>query len=95
MKEIIIAVLFICVPMAVTQFGYLILDKNGSRTTKILEKAPAIARRKFLFQIILPLFFIVVFGLVSVLCKLPIRVFFAVAGAVVGLINGIAVRSSQ
>lgn len=84
-------ILLIGIPMAVMQILYRLYDPKGEKTLALSEKLPALMGRKFLIQIIAPLLFIVIFGLVSVLLSIPIAVFYVVCGLVIGIINGMAV----
>mgnify|MGYP006916072496 CR=1 FL=1 len=91
MDEMIKYILLIGIPMALTQCLYRLIDKKGIKTRALSEKFPTLKKRKFLVQIIFPLLFVVLFGFVSILCKIPITVFFIVCGLVVGVINGLAI----
>ena len=83
MDKLITAILFIGIPMALTQLIYRIIDRKGNKTAKLAER--------FLVQIGGAMAFVIVFGLISLLLDLPIKVFFIVCGVVVGVINGMAV----
>ena len=89
MDKLITAILFIGIPMALTQLIYRIIDRKGNKTAKLAERFPVLVKRKFLVQIGGAMAF--VFGLISLLLDLPIKVFFIVCGVVVGVINGMAV----
>ena len=91
MDKLITAILFIGIPMAVTQLLYRLFDRKGDKTAKLAERFPVLVERKFLVQIGGAMAFVIVFGLISLVCNLPIKVFFVVCGIVVGLINGMAV----
>ena len=84
-------ILLIGIPMAIMQILYRLYDPTGEKTLALSEKLPVLMGRKFLIQIIAPLLFIVVFGLISVLLHIPIAVFYVVCGLVIGVINGMAV----
>ena len=88
MDKLITAILFIGIPMALTQLIYRIIDHKGNKTAK---RFPVLVKRKFLVQIGGAMAFVIVFGLISLLLDLPIKVFFIVCGVVVGVINGMAV----
>lgn len=91
MDKLVTAILFIGIPMALTQLIYRIFDHKGNKTAKLAERFPVLVKRKFLVQIGGAMAFVVVFGLISMVFDLPIRVFFIACGIVVGLINGMAV----
>ena len=82
------AILFIGIPMALTQLIYRIIDHKGNKTAKLAERFPVLVKRKFLVQIGGAMAFVIVSGLISLLLDLPIKVFFIVCGVVVGVING-------
>ena len=82
MDKLITAILFIGIPMALTQLIYRIIDHKGNKTAiKII----------FLVLTGLAMSSFIVFELISLLLDLPIKVFFIVCGVVVGVINGMAV----
>lgn len=91
MGKVLAALLFIGGPMAIMQVLYRIVDRSGVKTAKLVEKFPILKRRKFIIQILIPMLFIVLFGIISVLCNIPLYAFFIVCGAFVGIINGLAV----
>ena len=91
MDKLVTAILFIGIPMALTQLIYRIIDHKGNKTAKLAERFPVLVKRKFLVQIGGAMAFVIVFGLISLLLDLPIKVFFIVCGVVVGVINGMAV----
>lgn len=84
-------ILLIGVPMAIMQALYRVYDPKGEKTLALAEKLPVLMGRKFLIQIITPLLFIVVFGLICVLLHVPIAVFYVVCGLALCIINGMAV----
>lgn len=90
MDKLITAILFIGIPMALTQLLYRLFDHKGEKTAKLVERFPVLVKRKFLVQIGGAMAFVIVFGLISLL-DLPMKVFFIVCGVVVGVINGMAV----
>lgn len=79
------------VPMILVQLIYRLIDRKGNKTKNFVKKFPVFKKRKFLFQIVCTAAFVVLFGLVCMLFKIPIAVFFVISGAVVGFINGFAV----
>ncbi len=89
--NVISLILLIGIPMAVMQILYRLFDPNGEKTLALSEKLPVLMGKKFLVQIVTPLLFIVVFGVISVLLHIPIAVFYVVCGIVIGIINGMAV----
>lgn len=89
--EIVKLILLIGIPMGITQALYRIFDRDGTRTKEISDKFPVILGHKFFVQIIIPLLFMVFFGLLCVLVHIPIELFFVISGAVVGVVNGMAV----
>lgn len=91
MDKIVTVLLCVCIPMAVMQILYRIVDRDGLKTAVLAEKLPIIKRRKFLVQILLPMLFIVFFGMISILCGIPIYAFCIVCGVLIGIINGMAV----
>lgn len=91
MAKIMVALLYIGGPMAFVQFLYRLIDHKGKKTAILVEKFPILKRRKFIIQILVPMLFLVIFGMISVLCHIPLKVFFIVCGAFIGLINGLAV----
>ncbi len=91
MTKALIALLYIGGPMAMVQLIYRIADNNGNKTAKLVEKLPVLKEKKFFIQIALPLLFMLFFGVICVIFSIPAKIFFVVCGAVVGLINGIAV----
>ena len=91
MDKLITAILFIGIPMALTQLLYRLFDHKGEKTAKLAERFPVLVKRKFLVQIGGAMAFVIVFGLISLLLDLPIKVFFIVCGVVVGVIYGMAV----
>ena len=89
--NVISLILLIGIPMLVMQALYRLYDPQGDKTIALSEKLPVLMGRKFLMQIVTPLLFIVVFGVISVLLHIPIAVFYVVCGVVLGVINGMAV----
>ncbi|MBP1533186.1 MAG: hypothetical protein J6I46_04800 [Ruminococcus sp.] len=89
--NILAMIMLIGIPMAVTQGAYRFFDPDGEKTLALSEKLPVLMGRKFLIQIIAPLLFIVVFGMIAVVADLPSYIFFVVCGLVIGIINGMAV----
>lgn len=75
MDKLITAILFIGIPMALTQLIYRIIDHKGNKTAKLAERFPVLVKRKFLVQIGGAMAFVIVFGLISLLLDLPIKVF--------------------
>ena len=51
MDKLITAILFIGIPMALTQLIYRIIDRKGNKTAKLAERFPVLVKRKFLVQI--------------------------------------------
>ena len=51
MDKLITAILFIGIPMALTQLIYRIIDHKGNKTAKLAERFPVLVKRKFLVQI--------------------------------------------
>ena len=84
-------ILLIGIPMAIMQILYRLYDPTGEKTIALADKLPVLMGRKFLVQIVTPLLFIVVFGLISLLLNIPIAVFYVVCGIAIGIINGMAV----
>lgn len=76
MDKLVTAILFIGIPMALTQLIYRIIDRKGNKTAKLAERFPVLVKRKFLVQIGGAMAFVIVFGLISLLLDLPIKVFF-------------------
>ena len=91
MKAFLTVLFLIGGPMALTQLLYRIIDHKGKKTAKLIEKFPIIKQKKFLFQIGGAMGFVILFGVICMIAKIPITVFFVVSGIVVGLINGFAV----
>ncbi|MBR1863551.1 MAG: hypothetical protein IJ806_05645 [Ruminococcus sp.] len=89
--EILKLILLIGLPMGAAQGIYRLIDRDGSKTRRLSQRFPALPAKKFLIQIALPLLFMIVFGIVSVLLGIPIEVFFVVSGVFIGIINGMAV----
>ena len=50
MDKLITAILFIGIPMALTQLIYRIIDRKGNKTAKLAERFPVLVKRKFLVQ---------------------------------------------
>ena len=50
MDKLITAILFIGIPMALTQLIYRIIDHKGNKTAKLAERFPVLVKRKFLVQ---------------------------------------------
>ena len=48
MDKLITAILFIGIPMALTQLIYRIIDRKGNKTAKLAERFPVLVKRKFL-----------------------------------------------
>ena len=90
MDKLITAILFIGIPMALTQLIYRIIDRKGNKTAKLAERFPVLVKRKFLVQIGGAMAFDLVCRLLLEQIDLPIK-FFIVCGVVVGVINGMAV----
>ena len=67
MDKLITAILFIGIPMALTQLIYRIIDHKGNKTARLAERFPVLVKRKFLVQIGGAMAFVIVFGLISVL----------------------------
>lgn len=91
MQMVLTALIFIGCPMAVTQLAYRLVDRKGKRTAKLVEKFPILKQKKFVIQIIIPILFILFLGVIAIICSIPIKVFFIICGAFVGIINGMAV----
>ena len=90
MGKLLIRALCIAVPMALVQLIYRIADRKGIRTAKLAEKLPFLKNHRYAVQIGGAMGFIVIFGLIVWITKIPAVIYFAVSGAVVGLINGMA-----
>ena len=69
---------------------YRIADRKGTRTAKLAEKLPFLKNHRYAVQIGGAMGFIVIFGIIVWITKIPAVIYFAVSGAVVGLINGMA-----
>ena len=67
------------------------LIKRRTIANEACDAGKVLVKRKFLVQIGGAMAFVIVFGLISLLLDLPIKVFFIVCGVVVGVINGMAV----
>jgi hypothetical protein len=91
MQMVLAAILYIGCPMAVAQLLYRIIDRGGEKTAKLVERFPVIKRRKFILQIVVPILFLIVMGIIAVLCSMPVKVFFIICGVFVGVVNGMAV----
>lgn len=91
MTKVLLALLFIGGPMALTQLLYRIIDHNGNKTAVLVKKFPILKRRKFIIQIVVPILFMLIFGAVALVCNMPVNVFFIICGAVIGLINGMSI----
>lgn len=91
MEMVLTALLFIGGPMALTQLLYRLIDHKGNKTAKLAEKFPVLRTKKFLIQIGGTMGFVILFGVISMLANIPIKIFFIVCGIVVGLVNGMSV----
>ena len=77
-------------PMAAVQSGYLLADRKFSLTRRLTVRFSFLKNRKMLFQIVFPLFFILLFGAVCLICSIPPKVYYAFCGVYIGITNGIA-----
>lgn len=91
MKMVLIALLYIGGPMALTQLLYRLIDHSGKKTKLLTDRFPILKEKKMMFQIFVPVILVLFFGLISIMFRLPVYVFFIVCGVVVGFINGMAV----
>lgn len=91
MKLVMYALLLIGGPMAVMMLLYRIIDRKGKKTAKLVEKFPVLKKNKFIIQVICPIIFLVVFGVISLIFRIPIYIYFVVTGAILGLLNGMSV----
>ena len=76
MDKLITAILFIGIPMALTQLIYRIIDRKGNKTAKLAERFPVLVKRKFLVQIGGAMAFVIVFGLISLLLTAFLQSYF-------------------
>lgn len=90
MKEIVILFLVIAVPMAAVQLLYRIIDRKGKLTAKLTDKFPFLKKHRYAVQIGGAMGFVILFGLIAWAVHMKLSVYFAVCGAVLGLINGMA-----
>lgn len=90
MKQIVILFLVIAVPMAVVQLLYRLIDRKGKLTAKLTGRFPFLKEHKYAVQIGGAMGFILIFGVIAWLVQMELIVYFAVCGAVLGLINGMA-----
>ena len=91
MDKLVTAILFIGIPMALTQLIYRIIDRKGNKTAKLAERFPVLVKRKFLVLKGGAMAIVIVFGHISLLHDMHNKEFFIVCGVVVGVINGMAV----
>ena len=91
MKMVMIALLFIGGPMALTQLLYRLIDHRGKKTKLLTDRFPILKEKKFLLQIVVPLLIVVLFGGISLVCSIPVHIFFIVCGVLIGFVNGMAV----
>lgn len=90
MGKLLIIALCIAVPMALVQAHLPHCRPQGMRTAKLAEKLPLLKNHRYAVQIGGAMGFIVIFGIIVWITKIPAVIYFAVSGAVVGLINGMA-----
>ena len=91
MEKLTAVILFIGAPMALTLLLYRLIDHKGKKTALLTNKFPVLKEQKLVIQMILPLMFIVLFGLVSIVFHIPLKIFFIVVGVFMGLVNGMSV----
>ena len=91
MEKILIVLFFIGGPMALTQLIYRLVDHSGKKTRKLTDKFPVLKEKKMLIQMIVPMLFIVVMGILGTLFAFPLKISLVVIGVFVGLVNGMAI----
>lgn len=91
MKMVGYAVMLIGGPMALMLLLYRLIDRKGKKTAKLVEKFPVLKKNKFIIQVIAPVIFVLLFGFLSLIFRLPVYIFFIVTGAVLGIINGMSI----
>ncbi len=90
--DVLVSILICFVPMALAQATCILVDRDGEKTSSLVQRFPVLKQHKFLIQIGGMVVFVVVFGLLSIAFNFPKEVFYAVSGFVIGAINGIAVN---
>lgn len=90
MKDIIVLFMVIAVPMAAVQLLYRLIDHKGKLTAKLTGKFPFLKEHKYAVQIGGAMGFVIVFGIIAWIVNMKLAVYFAICGAVLGLINGMA-----
>lgn len=90
MNHIVILFLVIAVPMAAVQLLYRLIDHKGKLTAKLTSRFPFLKEHKYAVQIGGAMGFILIFGIIAWFVQMELAVYFAVCGAVLGLINGMA-----
>ncbi|MGN1134097.1 MAG: hypothetical protein ACI4RN_06545 [Oscillospiraceae bacterium] len=88
MGKFIQAFILLVLSMGVVYFLYRIIDRKGSIALKISEKIPAYKKHPQIFQILIPVAFVILFGVICMAANLQLWIFFVVSGAVLGLVNG-------
>ena len=91
MSKLLIVLFFIGGPMALTQLIYRLVDHKGNKTRKLTDKFPVLKEKKFIIQMALPIAFIVLVGVISMIFHIPVKISLIIIGIFVGLINGMAI----
>ena len=97
-NEIIRAVLFIAVPMAVVQIIYRLLDNKFDKTKAFCDKHPLLKQSRNFIRAISTLAVILVLGTIYVILSrfydVPREYFYIAAGALAGFINGFTISAA-
>lgn len=91
MEKVMAVILFIGAPMALTLLLYRLIDHKGKKTALLTDKFPVLKEKKYLIQMLMPMIFIVLFGIISMVFHIPLKVFFIVVGVFMGFVNGMSV----
>ncbi|MGN1113753.1 MAG: hypothetical protein ACI4RC_01370 [Oscillospiraceae bacterium] len=88
MEKFIQAFILLILSMGVVYFLYRIIDRKGNIALKITEKIPAYKKHPQVFQILIPVILVILFGVIYKFTNLQLWLLSVVTGAILGLING-------
>ena len=91
MDKLLIVLFFIGGPMALTQLIYRLVDHKGNKTRLLTNKFPVLKEKQILIQMVVPMLFLVLFGGISIMFNMPVKIALVIIGVFVGLVNGMAV----
>lgn len=91
MNELFGLILWMGLPTAAVQSAFLLAERRVAFTGRLADRLTFLRMHKAAVQLASVLVFILGFGTVCLLCGIRREVYFAVCGAYIGLINGVAV----